>query len=257
MFSIITVTFNSSKTIYSCINSVQKQTFKDYEHIIIDKNSSDLTLKIIEELKTSKIKVYSENDKGIYDAMNKGILKVKTNKKFIIFLNSDDIFYNKNYLSNLASIINQNKNIKIFYGDVIYSKKNNLNSHIRYWKSSSFTAGKFGKSWCPPHPSFVVEKNVYKKYGLFNLKFGNSSDYELMFRLLEVKKIKSIYTGLISTVMRYGGKSNKNLFEIYNQNKMIIKVHQHYGIEYNYLKFYFFKLLNRLSQFIYARMEDE
>lgn len=247
-FSILIPTFNSSRTIQDSINSILFQSFKNYEIIIIDNLSSDETIKVIRKNNLENIKYIIEKDNGIFDAINKGI-KLSSGE-IISLLHSDDVYYDSEVLQNVYDVFKANK-ISIVYGDLVYVKKNNLKSILRYWKSKSFTHGDFLKGWHPPHPSFFVKKILFQKYNLYENNIGNAADVELMYRFLEKNNINFFYLNKILVKMRYGGKSNKNIISIVNQNRKIIKF---LGIENNYCKifrFFAYKLLNRLSQFIF------
>mgnify|MGYP006105608339 CR=1 FL=1 len=244
--SIITPTFNSQKTINENINSILIQNYKNWEQIIIDNLSTDNTLSIIKKFNNHKIKIISEKDKGIFDAINKGILN--STGEIISILHSDDFFFNKDALTNVVNNF-LNPEINAVYGNLLYVKKSNRDKILRYWQSNNFKKGLFFRGWSPPHPSFFVKKKVYEKFGNYQLKFGNSSDFELMFRLLEKNQVSSKYINKVLVTMRYGGASNKNLLNIIKQNLTILKI---LGIEKNYIKIIkliYFKFKERLKQF--------
>ena len=153
--SIITPTFNSQTTIEENINSVLIQAYDNWEHIIIDNLSSDKTLSIIEKFNNHKIKIISEKDKGIFDAINKGILN--STGDIISILHSDDFFFNKDALNNVVNNF-LNSEINVVYGNLLYVKKLNTSKILRYWQSNNFQKGLFYRGWSPPHPSFFVKK---------------------------------------------------------------------------------------------------
>ena len=245
--SIIIPTFNSSETIQETINSVILQNFKNYEIIIVDNNSKDKTIEIIKNNRLIDVKFIIEKDNGVYDAINKGI-KLSTGK-IISLLHSDDIYYDNKVLDNVVTAF-ATYETNIVYGDLLYVKKNNIDSVLRFWKPKSFIKGSFLKGWHPPHPSFFVQKELFIKYGFYKTTIGNSADVELMYRFLEINNIYSTYINYIFVKMRYGGKSNKKFNAILKQNIEIIKF---LGINNNYYKIFFFfihKLINRLKQFL-------
>ena len=184
--TIITPTKNSERTILSNIKSVQNQTYKNFEHLIIDSISTDKTLKIIKKFSFKNLKIISEKDDGIYHAINKGINKSSGN--IIAILHSDDFFYKKTILKKIKDTFEKYR-VDAVYGDLIYVGKMNKKKIIRYWKSNEYKEGLFSKGWAPPHPSFFLKRSIYKKYGTYLTKHENSSDFELMYRLLEKKKI--------------------------------------------------------------------
>jgi len=245
--SIITPTFNSEKTISNNLESVFKQNYKNWELIILDNLSKDQTLNIIKNYDKKKIKVFSGKDRGIYDAINKGIKIARGD--IISILHSDDFYYNKSSLLNIVNAFNQSQ-VDIVYGNLIYVKKQNVKNVLRFWKSRPFKKGDFNIGWSPAHPSFIVKKNIYKKLGNYKINIGNASDFELMYRFLEKNNVKNKYINKTLVTMRYGGSSNKTIYNILNQNLRIIRV---LNINFNILKlcnFLFSKLFERLSQFI-------
>jgi len=204
--SIITVCYNSVKTIKKTVESVVSQNNIVMEYIIIDGNSTDGTLKIIKEYANKYptiIKWKSEPDNGMYDAMNKGI-KI-ANGDIIGILNSDDYYALSNVLALVVDVMSK-KNIDSCYGNLLYIKNN---KPYRFWKAGERESFKFG--WMPPHPSFFVRRNIYEKYGLFRLDCGVNADYELMLRFLEVYNISTKWIDYTFVYMNTGGKSNKDL----------------------------------------------
>ena len=244
--SIITPTFNSENYIHSNLVSINRQSYKNYEHIIIDNKSSDNTLDIIKKNGKNLI-IKSQKDLGIYDAFNKGIEIASGD--IISILNSDDFYYNSETLKDVIEIFMKQK-VDIVYGNLDYVKRNKKSKIVRHWKSNAFTPNSFKIGWSPPHPTFFVKKNIYSTFGNFNIKNGNSSDFELMFRFLEKNKISSYHINKTLVTMRTGGKSNKNINEIIKQNLKILQI---LGIEFNLfhmIKFLIYKLINRIKQFL-------
>ncbi len=244
--SIITATFNSENFIMSNLNSIINQSYKNFEHIIIDNKSTDQTIDIIKN-HGKNLKIVSENDKGIYDAFNKGI--ELASGEIISILNSDDFFADEKILEEVINVFEENK-VDIVYGNLKYVKRNNLNKIVRYWKSNPYILNNFKVGWSPPHPTFFVKKNVYKKYGNFKLDFGNSSDFELMFRFLEVNNVKSFHLNKLLVIMRTGGASNKNLYQIIKQNIDLLEILKIKNNIFMIIKFCVYKFFNRLKQFL-------
>ncbi len=209
--SIITVCYNSETTISSTINSVLSQTYEKIEYIIIDGMSSDNTLKIIKSYSNRISKVISEKDNGIYDALNKGISF--SSGEIIGFVHSDDLLYDENVISKIASLFLKKK-IDGVYGDLQYVKKKQTNKVVRYWKSSQYKSGMLKKGWMPAHPTFFLKKTIYLTHGKFNLKYKISADYDFMIRILKDNNLKFYYFSSIITLMRIGGNSNKSIKNI-------------------------------------------
>lgn len=204
--SIITVCYNSEETISDTIQSVLSQDYKDVEYIIVDGKSTDRTLEIIQSIK-SRIKLISEKDRGIYDAMNKGINIASGD--VIGILNADDVYKNSQVLTAVMDAFKAN--VSIVYGDIEYVKYNDLSKVVRKWKAGVFRSGKFKWGWMPPHPGFFIKKSCYESFGLFNLNLSTSADYELMLRMLEVHHLSCNYISKTITSMRVGGASNSSL----------------------------------------------
>ena len=244
--TIITPTFNSAKTILANISSVKKQKYKNLEHIIIDNNSDDQTVNLIKKSSHKNIKIITEKDSGIYDAINKGIKLAEG--EIISILHSDDIYYDNQTLLRVIEIFEE-KNTDIVYGDLLYVSKNNFNKIIRYWKSNKFRQHLFEKGWSPPHPSFFVKKKIHNKFGYYNTKIGNPADIELMYKFLELKKVNNRYINKVLVKMRYGGKSNNNIIEILKQNMEILKF-LNLKNPLKIIMFIYFKIIDRILQFV-------
>ncbi|MHC4570583.1 MAG: glycosyltransferase family 2 protein [Planctomycetota bacterium] len=213
--SIITVCFDSAKTIEDAIRSVLSQDYKDIEYIVIDGGSTDTTLDILTKYRGRINNCISEPDHGIYHAMNKG-LQLATGD-IVGFLNADDFYANEKVIGRIVGAIRAN-NADCCYGDLEYVATDNPGKVIRRWKSKSYQNGLFKKGWHPPHPTFFVKKQVYQKYGHFDPKFRISADYELMLRFLQKHGIRSCYIPNILVRMRTGGQSNKTLWQIITAN---------------------------------------
>jgi len=246
--SIITVVLNNVNTIVDTINSVLCQKYKNIEYIIIDGGSTDGTLSLLKSRRHQLSALVSEPDRGIYDAMNKG-LKL-ANGDVIGFLNADDFYCNSEVISKVAREFELDSFLEANYADLIYVDKINTSKSIRYFKSSEFKQGLFLKGWCPPHPTFFARKSVYERFGNFNLKYNLASDVDLMMRFLEKYKIKSLYKPETWVKMRMGGVSNKNLKNIWLQNMEILNSIYNNGLTVNPIMFFFYKIISRLKQYI-------
>ena len=208
--SIITVVKNRQDEISQCLRSVESQLYRDFEHIIIDGKSTDSTLNIINANRSDKVSLLSESDKGLYDAINKGILLAKGN--VIGLLHSDDIFINKNILSDVSDVFLKNPHIDVLYGNLIYYSKN-LNKVIRKWKAGEFNPRKIKMGWMIPHPTMFVRREVYQEIK-YDTKYKISSDYDLILRLLLKNKYKIYYYNKYMVQMSLGGVSTSNLNNI-------------------------------------------
>ena len=246
--SIITVTFNSFLFINDCLASVKEQKYDDFEHIIIDGASTDGTLSLLESKREQFGALISKPDKGIYDAMNKGI-KIASGD-IIGFLNSDDFYANNDILSKVSSIFKNNPSLDACYADVICTDRNDTSKDIRYAKSSKFTPGLFSKGWCPPHPTFFVRSSVYEQFGNFNLNYRIASDVELMMRFIEVHKINVRYIPELWIKMRMGGTSNNSFKNIFIQNKEVLHALRSHKLSVNWISFFVHKIISRSLQYL-------
>jgi len=214
--SIITVCYNSSKTILDTIKSLNTQSFYDIEHVFIDGLSTDNTLSIIKlNSKKSNI-IISERDNGLYDAINKGILNATGD--IIGLLHSDDILSSPEIISDLIEKI-QDENLDGVYGDLQYVDKKNTNKIIRFWKSCEFKPNLLRKGWMPPHPTLILKKEVYRKHGVFNKSFKIAADYDFMLRIFKDSNLKFGYLPKVVTKMRIGGASNRSIKNIIKKSK--------------------------------------
>ena len=243
--SIITTVFNNKDTIEDAIQSVLSQSYPNIEYIIVDGGSTDGTIEIINKYKNKINKFVSEKDKGVYDGMNRGIKRATGD--IIGILNSDDIYASNDVIERVVNEMAEN-NADCCWGDLVYVDAKNTDKVIRYWKSSEYKRGKFKTGWHPPHPCFFVKKWVYDKYGLFNLDFPISADYELMLRFLEKYKIRSCYIPQILVKMRIGGQSNKSIKNIIKGNIECYRAWKINGLKANPLIF-FFKPLSKVTQY--------
>lgn len=234
--SIITCTYNSAKTLNDTIDSIRKQSYKNIEYIVIDGNSNDDTLKLINSSHDIISKYISEPDNGIYDAMNKGI---KLSSGDIVgFLNSDDIFNDNNVLTDIFNVFTNYQNIDGVHSELYYTRSNDLNKIIRHWKTQNYYPGAFTNGWHPAHPTLYLKRHVYDKYGYFDVDYKLAADFEIMLRFIEKYKIKLKYITKPTVRMRLGGSTNKNFLNIIKQNyecyKAFIKNDIDFKITYIY-----------------------
>ena len=252
--SIITATYNSAKTISDTLNSIINQSYLNIELIIVDGASNDNTLEIVNSLlhKTNREKIIiSESDKGLYDALNKGLSIASGD--IIGFLHSDDIFNSSDTISQIVECF-LNKKITCVYGDLVYTKQNDLNQVVRLWKSKSFTPNLLKYGWMPAHPTLFLKKEVYQKHGNFNLSYTIAADYDFMVRILSDYSLKFYYYSKIITKMRLGGASNTNLKHIIKKTKedyIIVKSNGIGGI-----LTIFRKNFSKINQFFYKNHKD-
>jgi glycosyltransferase involved in cell wall biosynthesis len=216
--SIITACYNSSYSIGYCLESILSQNYDNIEFNIIDGKSSDDTLSIVKhyQKKYSYIKLISEKDEGIYDALNKGVLLATGD--VIGFVHSDDLLASKTVISEIVATL-KNEKLDGVYGDLEYVRKEDTSKVVRFWKSRSFNSKLLSMGWMPAHPTLFLKKEVYEKHGFFNLSYKISADYDFMLRILKDDSLKFGYLPKVITKMRIGGASNGSIKNIINKTK--------------------------------------
>lgn len=235
--SIVTAVFNGEGVVTNCLESVRSQTLSS-EHIIIDGGSTDSTLGIAAGF-PHVTKVVSEPDRGIYDAMNKGI-KLATGE-VVGLLNSDDFYASPDVLAKVSSVFDD-PTVGACYGDLVYveeipglagarAEQQSGFKIVRYWKSGHCRKGSFHWGWMPPHPTFFVRRPVYEEFGLFNLNLGSAADYEIMLRFLLRHQIKAFYLPEVFVKMRIGGVSNASVSNRLKANRMDRKAWEVNGLK--------------------------
>lgn len=234
------MSYNSARTITDTLVSVQKQTHKNIEYIVVDGKSTDGTVEIVKQfLDSSKdvsqdarqdaiqglsesaskgivTKFLCERDNGIYDAMNKGI--AMATGEIIGVLNSDDFYCSNNVIEQVVLAFQKN-NTDCLYGDLNYVDPNDTSKIIRKWRSGAYNKESFLKGWMPPHPTFFVKTSCYKKFGAFNTQFKSAADYELMLRFLFKESCSAQHLPKVMISMRAGGMSNVSLKNRIRANK--------------------------------------
>ena len=205
--SIITVCYNSEKTIKDTLESVLKQSYDNYEYLIVDGKSKDNTLDIIKSYEgkfKGKIRIISEKDKGLYDAMNKGIAQATGD--IVGILNSDDFYIDEYVIEKIVKEFEEKKCDSV-YADLVYVKPDNLQKTVRYYDSSYFKPSKFEYGWMPAHPTFFVKREIYEKYGVFKIDYKIAADFDICARFLYKNKISYSYIKEPLIKMRVGGVS--------------------------------------------------
>lgn len=217
--SLITVCFNSDKYLKSAIESVKMQKYSEIEYIIIDGCSKDGTMDIIKEYElqfNNRLKWTSEPDKGIYDALNKGVALATGD--IIGFLHSDDLFNSQDTLQHIAHAF-KDDDISAVYGDLVFVDQQDINKIVRNWKSQSFKPGLLQHGWMPPHPTLFMRREVYEKHGFFNTNLKCAADYDYILRVFRDPTLTFEYLPEVITKMRVGGVSTKGIKNIINKKK--------------------------------------
>lgn len=207
--SIITVAYNSADTIADTINSVLNQTYSNIEYWIIDGQSKDNTVDIIKSYEPQFhgcLHWVSEKDKGLYDAMNKGISNCSGD--VVGILNSDDYFTANDVIEKMVNAFTDD--IDAIYGDVHFVKQNNLMKPSRYYSGRIFKPWMVKYGFIAPHPSFYIRKELFERYGAYDPRYKISADFELIARFFYKYKLKAKYLHLDFVTMRIGGASTRD-----------------------------------------------
>jgi glycosyltransferase involved in cell wall biosynthesis len=204
--TIITVCYNSAATIEKTIQSVANQTFTNIEYIIVDGNSKDGTLDIIKKHKDKITQWISEPDKGLYDAMNKGIAMATGD--IVGILNSDDTFFSNTIMSEIADFHIKNA-IDASVGNIVQHKEDG--KVVRVYTSRNWHPEKLKIGFMPPHPALFIKKEIFDTHGNYDLGFTIGADYELITRFFLKNNISWRYSGITTTAMLVGGLSSSGL----------------------------------------------
>ena len=210
--SLITATFNSAETLRDTMQSVLSQTFKDIDYIIVDGNSKDGTLDIVKEFEPmfeGRMRWVSEPDKGIYDAMNKGVKMAQGD--VVGILNSDDFFASDHVLQTVADAFAGNPALDGVYADVRYVNWQDTSKTVRIFSGKDFKREKLCWGKMPPHPSFYVKRSCYNRFGLYSLDYPICSDYDMFVKMIWVGNINTLYINDVFVNMRSGGTSSNGV----------------------------------------------
>lgn len=212
LISIIVATFNSAKTLRDTLNSIYNQTYQEYEVVLQDGASTDETLSIVEEYKGkfgTRLSVISEKDGGLYDAMNRAIDRATGD--IVGILNSDDFYTSNQVLERIAQEFKKNALLEAVYGDIHFVNPDDLNKCVRYYSSSVFRPRYMRIGLMPAHPSFYCLRSLYVKYGKFDTRFKVAADFDQLFRLIYMNRIRAFYIPMDFVTMRTGGASTSGI----------------------------------------------
>jgi glycosyltransferase len=213
--TIITVSYNSATTIVDTLQSVARQSHPDIEHIIVDGGSKDDTLAIVYADGCRVSRIVSEADRGIYDAMNKG-LRLATGE-IVGFLNADDMLATPDTVARIAAAASPGADV--VYGDLVYVNKDCPTEVVRYWIGGAFSTSRLRYGWMPPHPTLYVRRTVQEALGSFDLRLRIAADYDFMLRCLSRPNIRVAYLPEVLVHMRTGGVSNRSLTALLNKSR--------------------------------------
>jgi glycosyltransferase len=245
--TILTASYNCEDTILDCIKAVDDQSFVNLEHIVVDGKSEDATLNLLSaQLKPNRI-IVSEKDKGLYDALNKGL--ALSSGDVVGILHADDVYADSEVLSRVSEYFT-NPEVLLIYGDLVYVDKVDLFKIVRNWISGKFPNPNLKKGWMPPHPTLFLRRSLYDKVGSFDKRYKISADYDFILRIFShLTPEQVVYIPEVLVKMRTGGVSNrsfKHLMQKSWEDYQIIRRHKIGG-----LGTLFRKNISKLPQFFY------
>ena len=244
--TIITVTYNSAAYLQDCINSVRSQNYPNIEYIIVDGKSTDGTMGIVRKNNEAVDYWISETDKGMCDAINKGMAVAPGD--IIGILNSDDVLDNDNVITTIVNCF-EKYGVDSIYGDLEFVDRNDVNKVMRIWKGQPFKRSRFRYGWMPAHPTFYIKRSLVEKYGFYENHYYSAADYEFMSRYLYLNKVSSYYIPELLVRMRMGGQSNVNIKQRLRANRR-----DYLAMKKNRIPFAFFvsilKPLIKVHQFV-------
>jgi glycosyltransferase involved in cell wall biosynthesis len=214
--SVITAVYNNRETVADALESALGQTHGEIELVVVDGGSTDGTLQVLNSFGDRLAVLVSESDRGIYDALNKG-LRLATGE-VVGFLHSDDIYADAQVLERVAAEF-ANPDVEAVYGDLVYVRKNSPDQVVRYWKSGMFDARKLRRGWMPPHPTLYVRRSVYERLGNFDTDYRIAADYDFMLRLLGQSGVQPVYIPEVLVKMRLGGASNRTFGNLLRKSR--------------------------------------
>ena len=216
--SVVMVCLNAERMIGRAIESFLTQTYSDRELVVVDGASSDRTLEIIRSFDDSHIRIHSAPDRGIYDAMNRGLALYGGD--VVGFLNSDDRYHDSFVLESIASAL---AGSEIAFGDLVFVKSGADDRRIRIWKAGSFRKGSFRGGWLPPHPTFYIRREIADRVGAFDTRFGSAADYDYMLRALEFGNPKVAYIPRTLIDFSHGGASTNGIRSYIRGNLLCLR----------------------------------
>ena len=244
--TVITVCFNSAATIADTLRSVAEQNHAAVEHIVVDGGSKDGTLEIIAGTPNRIARLVSEPDRGIYDAMNKGLAMATGD--VVGFLNSDDVYADAETLSEIVRVF-ADPEVEACYGDVLFVAADDPACVVRYWRAGSCRPGRLAQGWMPPHPTFYVRRRAYDEHGGFDISYQLQADFEMAIRLVEIHKLNISYLPRTLVRMRMGGASNASIGNVIRGNREAYRAARKHSLPVGPL-FPLKKILSRIPQFL-------
>ena len=206
--SLVTATWNCAATVADCLASVAGQSYANREHVLIDGASRDDTLRVLQAHREQLAVLVSEPDRGIYDALNKGIARASGD--VVGFLHADDVFAGPDVLARVAAVF-ADPTVSAVYGDLEYVRKDDVSQVVRHWQSSPFSRRRLEWGWMPPHPTLYVRREWYERIGGFDARYRIAADYFSILCMFSQPDFKAVYLPEVLVKMRLGGASNRSL----------------------------------------------
>lgn len=250
--SLITVTFNSESTLRDTLQSVLAQSYPNIEYILVDGASKDNTVDIIKEYEpkfNGRMRWISEKDKGLYDAMNKGI-RMATGE-VVGIINSDDFYHRKDVIEKMAEAFGD-ETVQAVYGDVRFVNPDDLDKTVRYYSSKNFSPARFRYGFMPAHPTFFTYRKHFEEFGYYKTDYRIAADYELLIRFLYVHRLKTKYLSLDFMKMRTGGASTASLKSNLLLNREIVRACKENGI-WTCMPLLFLKYFIKVFELVFTR----
>ena len=242
--SLVTATWNCAGTVADCLASVAGQTWPHREHVVVDGASTDGTLDVLQAHRAQLAVLVSEPDRGIYDALNKGI--ARSSGEVIGFLHADDVYADTHVLERIAAAF-ADPAVGAVYGDLQYVRKDDLGRVVRHWRSAPFSPRRLAWGWMPPHPTLYVRRAWYEQLGGFDTRYRIAADYHMMLRLFMQVGLNPVYLPAVLVKMRLGGASNRSLRSVIRKSREDLDALRRTGV--GGLGALACKNLSKLSQF--------
>jgi glycosyltransferase involved in cell wall biosynthesis len=227
--SIITATFNSVTTLADSLASIEQQSYDRIESLVIDGGSTDGTQALIAHRFGRLVNhLVSEPDRGIYDALNKGILAASGD--IVGLLHSDDVLASAGTLETVAKVFHDNPAVEAVYGDLVYVRREAPDTLVRLWRSRPFAPKLLQRGWMPPHPTLYLRRSVFDRVGLFDTRYKIAADYEHVLRVFSKPGLVSHYLPQVMVKMKIGGASNKSLANLMQKSREDYRAMQSHGM---------------------------
>lgn len=214
--SVVTAVLNGAATVADCLRSVAAQTLPGTEHVVVDGGSTDGTVEIVRGFRERRGPFVSERDRGIFDALNKGI-RLATGD-VVGVLGADDAYEAPDVLAEVARTLDRT-GADSCYGDLVYVRRDDPSRVVRYWRAGDFRPGLFRRGWMPPHPTFFARRRLFEALGGFRTDLRIAADYELMLRFLERHRVSTVHVPRVLVRMRLGGTSNAGLRRLVRKSR--------------------------------------